>query len=214
MTIVLVAYRDHIPERIPMPAKSRRTSAISYQLKITLRGSKPPIWRRILVPADCDLETLHYAIQALMGWENDHLHCFTIDNEQYMGRDPMGGKMDSDGLDALKYRLSDVIRQEKVKFTYQYDFGDSWDHAVTLEKILPPPAPDAPKSPAFSCLAGAGACPPEDCGGLWGYYRLLEILQDPQHEEHEQMKDWAGPIDPDAFDLAAINKRLAHMGLT
>ncbi len=187
-----------------MPSQSRTTGP-SYQLKITLRGSKPPIWRRLLVPADCKLEALHFAIQDAMGWDNDHLHCFTIDGEEYMGRDPMGGKMESEDFDAAKYRLSDVVSHEKAKFTYQYDFGDSWDHTIVVEKIIPDA--DAGKS-GFACLAGKGACPPEDCGGIWSYYRLLAVLQDPKHKEHEDMKEWAGEIDPDAFDLDAVNKRL------
>ena len=130
-----------------------------------------------------------------MGWHESHLHCFLIDGEEYMGLDPMGGKMDSDGRDAARYRLSDVVREEKAKFSYQYDFGDDWRHAISLEKIIPAPAAPV-SSHSFECLAGAGACPPEDCGGIWGYYRLLEILGDPKNEEHEEMKEWAGDIDP------------------
>jgi hypothetical protein len=195
-----------------MPAQSRRPSGNYYQLKITLRGTKPPIWRRVLVPAECNLEALHAVIQDAMGWEDDHLHAFHIDDEEYMGRDPMGGKPESDGEDAYDYRLSDVVREPKAKFTYEYDFGDSWEHLITVEKILTPE--DAAKlnlQHSFACLAGELACPPEDCGGVWGYYHLLETLKNPKSEEYEDMKEWAGDFDPEAFDLNAVNKRLARI---
>lgn len=192
-----------------MAAKKPRKSNLSrivYQLKITLKNSKPPIWRRLQVPADCQLETLHWAIQVAMGWEDDHLHCFRIGGMEYMGRDPMGGKMDSDGEDAALYRLSDVVREAKAKFTYEYDFGDDWDHTILVEKIIPTGDATLANSPnAFACLAGAGACPPEDCGGLWGYYAKLEALQNPKHSDHAAIMEWMGPIDPNAFDLAAVN---------
>jgi len=185
-----------------------------YQLKITLRGSKPPIWRRILVPADCGLESLHYAIQAAMGWYDSHLHAFEIGGREYSGRTPMGDPMESGDLDAAGYRLCDVAR-EKSKFTYQYDFGDNWDHTILVEKIVPPLLTESKKLPAqpFVCLAGKGACPPEDCGGIWGYYNLLAVLRNPKHEEHEDMKEWAGEIDPDAFDIAEVNRRLSRFHL-
>ncbi len=201
-----------------MPAKTSRKSrpsGVTYQLKITLRGSKPPIWRRILVPAECNLETLHAAIQIAMGWYNSHLHAFGIGGEEFSGRDPMGGKvdswgMDATGLDAAKYRLSEVASREKATFTYQYDFGDSWDHVIVVEKILPPPV-DGIASASFSCIAGARACPPEDCGGIWGYENLLKILGNRKHAEHEEMKEWAGEIDSEMFDLAAVNKRMSRI---
>ncbi len=194
--------------------KRARSAGPTYQLKITLRGSKPPIWRRILVPGNCDLELVHAAIQAAMGWSDDHLHAFIIEGQEYSGRTPFGDKIDSDGLDAAGYRLADVVPQEKSKFSYEYDFGDGWEHVILVEKILPPPEPGgAPAaSQSFFCLAGEGACPLEDCGGIWGYYHLLEVLQNPKHSEHEEMKEWAGGIiDPDAFDLGAANKRLSHL---
>jgi hypothetical protein len=200
---------------MPPPSASSKKSfrAITcYQLKITLRGSKPPIWRRILVPADCALESIHYAIQAAMGWYNSHLHAFEIGGQEYSGRMPFGDQIESEGLDAARYRLCDVVR-EKSKFSYQYDFGDSWDHTIIVEKIVPPllAEPTKRSSQPFSCLAGKGACPPEDCGGIWGYYNLLHILQNPKHEEHEEMKEWAGKIDPDAFDIADANNRLSRI---
>jgi len=196
------------------PASRKRTpsSGPAYQLKITLKGSQPPIWRRLQVPADCKLETLHWAIQMAMGWEDDHLHCFHIEGHEYMGRDPMGGKMDSDGEDAALYRLSDLVRDEKAKFTYEYDFGDDWNHTIVLEKIISAGDAALADSPnGFACLAGKGACPPEDCGGIWGYYSKLEILQNPKHPSHAEMMEWMGHHDPDAFDLAAVNKKMSRI---
>lgn len=194
--------------------KKEPSAGMTYQLKITLRRSSPPIWRRILVPADCNLEVLHAAIQRAMGWSDSHLHVFEIAGEEYMGCDPMGGAVESDGRDAAKYRLSEVVRAEKAKFNYQYDFGDSWDHVITVEKILQDAASNSGVKAAqpFLCVAGAGACPLENCGGIWGYYNLLAILSDPKHEEHADLKDWAGgAIDPTAFDLGAINERLRRI---
>ena len=147
-----------------MPAKTSRKSrpsGVTYQLKITLRGSKPPIWRRILVPAECNLETLHAAIQIAV--DGTTVTCTRLGSavRNFQGRDPMGGKvdswgMDATGLDAAKYRLSEVASREKATFTYQYDFGDSWDHVIVVEKILPPPV-DGIASASFSCIASGHA---------------------------------------------------------
>ncbi|MCL2646180.1 MAG: plasmid pRiA4b ORF-3 family protein [Phycisphaerales bacterium] len=196
-------------------SSSHTRSDTWYQLKITLRGSKPPIWRRIVVP-DCSLDHLHYAIQLAMGWHNSHLHDFEIGGRRFAGREPLGGLVDSgfdDELDAAEYILSDVVTQAKMKILYQYDFGDSWYHVVLVEKMLSssPESPDDKKSQPFTCLAGKGACPPEDCGGIWGYYNMLDILKDPKHPEHDDMKEWAGDIDPDTFDLAETNERLSQI---
>ena len=144
-----------------MAGKKKRSLTYSgalYQLKITLQGSKPPIWRRVVVPAECNLETLHQVIQVAMGWQDDHLHAFEIDGENYDGRDPMGGRMeDMEGLDAAEYALCEVVNREKAKFTYQYDFGDSWDHSILVEKILPA---DATKGASRSPARPARRLPP------------------------------------------------------
>jgi hypothetical protein len=192
-----------------MAKKSRKFSGILFQLKITLARSKPPIWRRILVPAECTLYVVHDAIQSAMGWYNSHLHAFEIDGQNYGGRDPFGGVMDSDDLDETRYRLCDVA-QEKSKFKYQYDFGDSWDHTVHVEKVIPPEPAAAKGLEPFTCLAGEGACPPEDSGGIWGYYNKLDVLKKPKDEEYGTIREWMGEdFDPAAFDIHAANKRLA-----
>jgi hypothetical protein len=188
------------------PGKSAPPLA-SYQIKITLQGSKPPIWRRVVVPAGLGLELFHYVIQEAMGWGDCHLHQFDIDGESFVGRAPDGSRMDEmDGEDETKYRLCDVIDREKQKFHYEYDFGDGWRHALLVEKTIP-----GPQKPPIVCLAGKGRCPPEDCGGIWGYYETLKIVNDASHPEHEEILDWMGEIDPEEFRLEVANARLKHL---
>jgi hypothetical protein len=179
-----------------------------YQLKITLKRSKPPIWRRVLVPADIHLGKLHCVIQATMGWRGGHLHGFTVGYRQeavYYGPKMPADMDDYDAKDESRARLNSVLPAVKAKLEYEYDFGDSWEHTVVLEKILPPV--DGQTYP--SCIGGERACPPEDCGGIWGYYQLLETLADPANPEHEEMMEWTGgPLDPEAFNLEAANRRV------
>ncbi|MBI5446542.1 MAG: plasmid pRiA4b ORF-3 family protein [Deltaproteobacteria bacterium] len=188
--------------------RSRTTSAV-YQLKVTLKGSKPPIWRRFQVAADTTLGDLHPILQRIMGWDDSHLHHFRLGLELFGVPDPDDtfGDDVEDERDAL---LRDVLPAEKAKLRYEYDFGDSWDHELILEKILPPePAAELPR-----CLTGKRACPPEDCGGLWGYAELLDALSDPRHPEHEEQLEWLGEgFDPEAFDLQAVNAALRALAL-
>lgn len=183
-----------------------------YRLKITLRRSKPPIWRRVVVRADMRLDRLHTVIQIAMGWMNCHLHQFSAGSgfalTFYGTPDPEFGGMGNRTLNEERYTIADLAPAARRKFGYEYDFGDSWEHQLAVEKVLPP-------DPAFEhplCLAGANACPPEDCGGIWGYYNLLGILADPKHPEHEEMKEWiGGGFDPAKFDLDGVNARLKHL---
>ncbi len=188
----------------------KKSHADAYQLKITLWGTKPPIWRRVIVPSDINLYKLHAVIQVAMGWEDAHLHHFEIDGQFYQGPAPDGSMFD-DGTDSeneTKFSLCDVVHREKAKFRYQYDFGDSWDHLMLLEKIIP--AAEKPKT--MVCTAGKGHCPMEDSGGIWGYYHMLEILADPKNPEYAEISDWlGGPFDPDEFDLDEVNKELAKL---
>jgi hypothetical protein len=173
-----------------------------YQLKIGLKGLKPPVWRRIQVADATTLNELHLMIQEIMDWENYHLHQFTI------GRTFYGQPQPDYGLEFKNenpVKLSQVISGEKFKFLYTYDFGDDWEHEILVEKILPPA--DGVSYPI--CLTGKRACPPEDCGGIWGYKEMLEALQDPEHPEYETYQDWIDEdFDPEAFDLDEINQRL------
>ncbi len=182
-----------------MPIK---TSNFIYQLKITLRESRPPIWRRVLVPGSVNLHKLHQIIQIAMGWTDSHLHQFIIDGEFYA----IPSKEDWEPVsDERKLKLKRVAPTVKRKFVYEYDFGDSWRHEVLVEKILPP----TPGEKYPQCIKGKRACPPEDVGGVWGYERFLEALQDADHEEHDSYLEWVGEeFDPEKFDLVEINQAL------
>lgn len=174
-----------------------------YQLKITLAGSKPPIWRRVAVPASIRLHRLHDVIQFAMGWFDCHLHEYRVGHDVYGMPDPDFGF--EGRLDELRFTLQDIAPQAGRRFVYQYDFGDSWDHKIVVEKVLPPDP--AAKYPI--CLAGKNACPPEDCGGIYGYYEFLDAIKNPKHEEHESMKQWIGQEwNPEALNLDTINARL------
>lgn len=181
--------------------KSRQSkNAPIYQIKVTLKDSKPPIWRRLQVTGDTTLHSLHLVLQEAMGWEGYHLHQFIVGQTYFGEPDP-----DFDAEDDSKVKLSQIMQREKQKFIYEYDFGDSWLHEILIEKILPP----EPGVRYPSCLKGKRACPPEDCGGVWGYDALLETIKDPGNEEYDEMMDWlGGEFDPEVFDLDSINQRL------
>lgn len=185
-----------------MANTKRQPRRLVYQLKVTLRGIRPPIWRRIQVTGDTTLHQLHWILQTTMGWYGGHLHEFDIFGTSY--GDP-ADSMDGEVLDEKKVKLNRLISEEKEKFHYLYDFGDSWEHEILVEKILP----QEKETQYPICLKGKRACPPEDCGGPWGYEELLEAIKDPSHEDHEDMLEWIGEdFDPDRFDLEEINRRL------
>ena len=139
-----------------------------YQLKIVLLGVRPQVWRRVQVPADICLDDLHLVLQAAMGWTNSHLHSFTLGERRYTMPYEEGDLEELQMQDEREVCLSERITQPKETFAYDYDFGDNWQHLVTLEKILPA----APEEKYPLCLDGKRACPPEDCGGVWGYADL------------------------------------------
>ncbi len=170
----------------------------AFQIKITLRRSKPPIWRRVLVPEDITLDTLHEVIQICMGWTDTHLHQFVCGDTAYGVPDPEfpSGAKDEEGV-----RVKKFLKKEKSKIIYEYDFGDYWVHDVLLEKVTP-----CEKQQKIKCLKGVGGCPPEDCGGVYGYYHMLEVLSDPGHPEHDDIKEWIGDsVDMGSFDLDETN---------
>lgn len=183
---------------------------VVYQLKITLLGIQPPIWRRIQV-ADCTLDRLHEAVQTAMGWTNRHLHQFEIDGMRY--GDPQlldDGFGELECEDSLATRLSKLLgrRKKGFRFRYEYDFGDGWEHEIQLEDQLPA----EPKTKYPQCVDGARACPPEDCGGVWGYADLLKVLGNSKHKEYERLSEWAGQIDPEAFNPRAATATM-HEGI-
>ena len=156
------------------------------------------------MPSDLKLGAFHDVIQVAMGWTDSHLHQF-IANKVFYGipDDDFGLEME----DESKYKLSQLLKKEKDSLIYEYDFGDSWEHKILLEKILPFDT----KIALPVCIKGKRACPPEDCGGIWGYEELLETISDPKHPEHEDMLEWlGGEFDPEEFDLEEINGDLAE----
>ncbi|HXE63961.1 MAG TPA: plasmid pRiA4b ORF-3 family protein [Bryobacteraceae bacterium] len=177
-----------------------------YQIKVTLIGTNPPVWRRLLVRAELTLEQLHRVLQAAMGWEDCHLHEFHIGKQRFGKPDPMerafGGPRTASERTAL---LSTLLGRVRAKAVYTYDFGDSWDHEIVVEKFLTSePGRDYPV-----CLAGERRGPPEDCGGLPGFYNLLDAMSDPGHEQHEELIEWLGyRFDPEAFSVDEVNRRL------
>lgn len=185
------------PDTPPLPANA------VYQLKISLEGSRPPIWRRVLVPGEFTLADLHHVVQIVMGWESYHMHRFEAGGVNYGEPDP-----NLEFVNDAAVTLLQLFKRPKFKFRYEYDFGDSWRHTLVVEKIMEPQAGE--EYPM--CLAGKQACPPEDVGGVWGYYSFLEAMDDARHPEHKRMREWYGrKFDPDKFDLDAVNRKLAQL---
>jgi len=190
-----------------MTKTKRATDVPIYQLKVTLQGSKPPIWRRLQVHSDTTLAELHGIIQTAFDWWDEHLHQFTI-GERYYGVPNPDYLGFAEMHDERKIGLQQITRGEGFNFLYEYDFGDSWLHQILVEKILPA----EPGQVYPVCITGRRACPPEDVGGIWGYYYFLEALQDPEHEAHEEYLEWVGDeFNPEAFDLEGINKALRSL---
>lgn len=187
--------------RASTPKSSAGDTIVS--LKVTLQGLRPPIWRRVLVPASIRLGALSEVIQAAMGWDGGHLHSFTIAGRDYGER----GVLD-DVADENRATLGGAVKTGVKRFTYTYDFGDSWEHIVAIEKTEPVSRPGQ-SYPV--CVAGKRNCPPEDCGGIWGYAELLEVLADPTHPERTERLEWIDEddFDPEAFDIELTNHLLA-----
>lgn len=175
-----------------------------YQLKVTLQGSKPPIWRRLLVPSSITLSKLHDVLQIAMGWTDSHLHQFIAAGHFYGQPDP---EFDVEVIDERTIRLDQLLKKPKDSITYEYDFGDSWEHKIALEKVLP----FDPETTLPTCIEGTRACPPEDVGGIGGYAEFLQAIGDSSHPEHEQYVEWLGEaFDPEYFDVNTINELLAN----
>jgi hypothetical protein len=176
-----------------------------HTIKVTLAGSQPPIWRRLQVPSAITLRALHDVLQAAFGWENYHMWVF----ETPLGRCGLPDR-NLEISNAAAKRLDQVAPRPSDRLSYTYDFGDDWEHAILVEAIT-----SAEPGIAYPrCLAGRRACPPEDCGGIWGYDDLIAILTDPEHEEHQERLEWLGldsadQFDPAAFDPAQVNTALA-----
>lgn len=181
-----------------------KPSPLIYQIKVTLKAIRPPVWRRILVPANTSLYELHTILQIVMDWEDYHLHAFTIAGETY--GNPADDESDMfETKNEKRFRLEQLGLSEGSKFEYEYDFGDSWDHILEVEKILPrEEGLDYPL-----CIKGKRATPPEDSGGVWGFANMQSIAGDPANPQHDEMNEWLPEdFDPEAFDLDEINETL------
>lgn len=188
-----------------------QTTGTTYQLKVVLLGTKPPVWRRLLVPGGANLGWLHAVLQVALGWTNSHLHQFAVQGALYSDtRHHYAEFEDSQEiLEACKFKLEQVAPNEGDVLRYDYDFGDSWQHDVIVERISPA-NPAAAK--AATCVEGARACPPEDCGGFWGYENLLKVLKNRKHPDHKRMKQWVGgSFDSETFDVARISSCLTKL---
>ncbi len=192
-----------------LPAKRKKSDrpAPVYRLKVGLRGAKPPIWRRLEVPADVSLARLHSIIQVAFGWHDSHLHVFETPYGSF-------GTADAD----LGHRAEAPVTLEQVapavnsKLRYTYDFGDDWQHDILVEKVL-----DRDETATYPrCTGGRRAAPPEDCGGTWGYADLVEVLNDPADPEHQDRLEWLGlddaaDFDPDSFDAETVTQALSRL---
>jgi hypothetical protein len=198
-------------QRAKAERKQRRAGGSSagppvYQLKVVLKGSEPPIWRRALVPAEIKLSSLHRVMQVLMDWTDDHQHQFTVLAKPRSRADP---GQDVHPADESRFRLCDVAPTSGNELIYEYDFGDSWEHLITVEKAIPQDR-EAPSHPV--CLAGERASPPEDCGGIRRYAWIVKALRDPAQSEHSESVERCGPnFDPEAFSIERVNARLASI---
>jgi hypothetical protein len=184
----------------------------TFQFKIKINGiSKPPVWRKVLVPSYYSFQSFHYVIQTAFGWSSSHLFQFSENGYS----DPTviteifdnAGEFEGDQIDANEIKLDEIFKKEKQKFMYIYDFGDSWEHAISLEKIIPS------ISGYPECLSGRGQCPPDDSGGFSGYEELKATMKDKSQPEHEEYSEWLGleegeSWDPEFFDLQQANLRL------
>ncbi|MBP8993608.1 MAG: plasmid pRiA4b ORF-3 family protein [Bacteroidales bacterium] len=173
---------------------------MTFQFKIQLQNiTKPPVWRRVLVPSEITFDQFHNIIQDAFGWENEHLYAFSpsgYGSSPVIEVDPENDAIDFSSffsrnsnrkMNAKKTKISDIFNTEGQTFTYIYDFGDNWVHKITLEKI-----DETDNSPSATLLNGKGACPPEDCGGPWGYEGLKEAIADKSNPEREEMLEWLG----------------------
>jgi hypothetical protein len=189
---------------------------MTFQFKIQIKGiTKPPVWRKVAVPADFTFLRFHHVIQTAFGWENEHLFGFQDKewgsdlNIALPVDDPFFGPDLNDGAkDANTTRLSDVFNDGFRKLLYIYDYGDNWMHDITLEAI------GDDKQKKAVCLAGKGACPPEDCGGPYGYEGIKEVLaKEPQSEQAEEIREWLGLDDGEVWDATLFDLEEVNVSL-
>jgi hypothetical protein len=201
--------RVEVPEELPPPRRD-----LAFELRITLLGSDPSVWRRVQVP-DCTLEDLHEVIQVAMGWEDSHMHEFQVKKHRYSPEPPEGMPdylMDDDDASyTCDVLLSEIVpeRSRRFRFHYVYDFGDNWEHEIAVEKKLKGAEAEALSRPV--CLEGAMACPPDDIGGVFGYEDLLQALDEPQSSWHHELAEMFEGFRPDEFDMKRVNRELTAL---
>lgn len=184
----------------------KNQSQLIYQIKISLNGISPSIWRTVLVRSDLTLTDFHFIIQIVMGWNCKHLHQFITNNTYY-------GTIALEDIDDLEdentYIISQLMQKEGDSIIYEYDFGDSWKHTIILEKILPH---NISVNPVI-CIKGQRACPKEDCGGAFNYEELIKIISNTKHPRYEESHEWLDEekFDPEKFNIEEINKQLAKL---
>ncbi|MDR2053318.1 MAG: plasmid pRiA4b ORF-3 family protein [Treponema sp.] len=183
----------------------------TYVLRVSVADIRPQIWRKLSVAGEYTLGNLHAILQTAFGWDNDHMHSFTVDSTRYgMMLTDFGLNYEDDVVDEDTVCLYDLHLQPKQKFSYLYDFGDSWLHEITVSEIIPIDTED--KVVALPrCLGGKRAGPMEDSGGPWGYMDMLETLKDPKSEQYEEILEWAGDFDPEYFSPEETNARLEQI---
>ena len=181
---------------------------LEYTLYIRLAQIEPPIWRRMVVPANLSLHQWHQVWQVTMGWTHSHLHQFIVSGTQEsLSYGEPSPEDDYFHKDDRRVRLADIAPNEGATFVYEYDFGDSWRHEITVERITPTPKGELPHP---WCLDGQRACPPEDVGGVGGYADFLEAWRKRSHPEHQQMRQWVGKhFLPELFSVQQVNAGLA-----
>lgn len=200
------------PKKTPDGTPKEAAASSVYQLKIMLRNSKPPIWRRILVPSSVPLDELHSIIQASFEWLDYHLHNFRMGDwpgTLYGPADPELNQFGDPEIDERTVSLHEILEAEGDKLVYTYDFGDDWEHVITLEKVLDPS--DGDQFPR--CTGGRGQAPREDSGGVWGWMDKIDAVNNPEHPDHEEFREWLGlqrgeTIDPKEFDVEEVNDSL------
>ncbi|MEO5332900.1 MAG: plasmid pRiA4b ORF-3 family protein [Magnetococcus sp. YQC-5] len=174
-----------------------------YTIKITLADVRPPVWRRVLVPVDLTLHDLHDIIQISMGWHDCHLYEFNVGEKTYGTPDPEYQEVKV--LSDKRIKLSTIHNRGIRHFTYLYDFGDSWEHKIAIEKT----EPAVPDIHYPRCVTGKRRCPPEDIGGSYGYQEFLQAISTPEHPEHDDYIRWIDePFDPNQFDQQTVEEKL------
>ncbi|MBX9667314.1 MAG: plasmid pRiA4b ORF-3 family protein [Candidatus Obscuribacterales bacterium] len=191
-----------LAKRIIGKTRSKRKQKSMYKLKLTLVGAPVPIWRRVVIRGDTALNVVHDIFQITMGWWETHLHDFHAGDKRYGNLRTADGDLSFN--DETKFVLADLINAPGDSFKYVYDFGDGWMHEAVLESVL-----EADGDGFVLCLGGRRACPPEDVGGVPGYMHFLNVVEDPEHEQRDEMLAWAGgSFDADSFDIRGVNLRL------